>query len=71
MYDETAQQLKLVKAKIHESTLVYKVVQAATVPLKASKPSKMMILVGFVFLAGVVSVEWALFGRDFMVEFKK
>ena len=64
LYNQTAQQLQLAKAKVQESTPVYTVVQAATVPLKASKPSKMMILVGFVFLAGVASVGWILFGRD-------
>ena len=64
LYNQTAQQLQLAKAKVQESTPVYTVVQAATVPLKASKPSKMMILVGFVFLAGVASVGWVLFGRD-------
>ena len=71
LYNQTAQQLQLAKAKVQESTPVYTVVQAATVPLKASKPSKMMILVGFVFLAGVASVGWVLFGRDFVAEFKK
>ena len=64
LYNQTAQQLQLAKAKVQESTPVYTVVQAATVPLKASKPSKMMILVGFVFLAGVASVGWILFGRE-------
>ena len=64
LYNQTAQQLQLAKAKVQESTPVYTVVQAATVPLKASKPSKMMILVGFVFLAGVGTVGWILFGRE-------
>lgn len=66
LYNQTAQQLQLAKAKVQESTPVYTVVQAATVPLQASKPSKMMILIGFVFLAGVASVGWILFGRDFL-----
>ena len=65
LYNDTAQQLQLAKAKVQENTPVYTVVQAASVPLKASKPSKMMILVGFVFLAGVASVGWILFGRSF------
>lgn len=64
LYNQTAQQLQLAKAKVQENTPVYTIVQAATVPLKASKPSKLMILVGFVFLAGVGSVGWILFGRN-------
>ena len=64
LYNQTAQQLQLAKAKVQENTPVYTIVQAATVPLKASKPSKLMILVGFVFLAGVGAVGWILFGRE-------
>ncbi len=52
LYNQTAQQLQLARAKVQESTPVYAVVQPATVPLKPSKPSKIMILVGCVFLAG-------------------
>lgn len=70
LYNQTAQQLQLAKAKVQENTPVYTVVQAATVPLRASKPSKAMILIGFVFLAGVGSVGWILFGRDLLRQFK-
>ena len=70
LYNQTAQQLQLAKAKVQENTPAYTVVQAATVPLRASKPSKPMVLVGCVFLAGVASVGWILFGRDFIKQFK-
>lgn len=63
LYNQMAQQLQLAKAKVQESTPVYAVVQPATVPLKASKPSKMLILVGMVFLSGVAASGWVLFGR--------
>ena len=46
-------------------------VQAATVPLRPSKPSKPMILIGFVFLAGVGSVGWILFIKDLLKGWKK
>lgn len=65
VYNQVAQQLQLSKAKVQESTPVYVIVQPATVPLKPSAPSKMLILVGCVFLAGVAAVGWILFGRDF------
>ena len=71
LYNQTAQQLQLAKAKVQENTPVYTIVQAATVPLKASKPSKLMILVGFVFLAGVGSVGWILFGRNIWTSLKQ
>ena len=49
---------------MQESTPVYAVVQAATVPLRASRPSKMTIVVGFVFLAAVGALGWTLFLKD-------
>ena len=71
LYNQTAQQLQLAKAKVQESTPVFTVVQAPTVPLRASKPSKPMILIGFVFLAGVGSVGWILFGRDLLANMRR
>lgn len=71
LYNQTAQQLQLAKAKVQESTPVYTVVQAATVPLRATKPSKMMILVGFVFLAGAGAVGWILFVREMISKMRK
>ena len=70
LYNQTAQQLQLAKAKVQENTPVYTIVQAPTVPLQASKPSKVMILVGFLFLAVVGSVGWILFGREFCAAFR-
>ena len=70
VYNQTAQQLQIAKAKVQEVTPVYTVVQAPTVPIKASKPSKPMILIGFVFLAGVASCGWILLGKDLVESFK-
>ena len=66
VYNQVAQQLQMAKAKVQEITPVYTVVQPAVVPLRASKPSKVMILIGFVFLVGVGSVGWILFVRDWI-----
>lgn len=71
VYNQTAQQLQVAKAKVQEDTPVYTVVEAATVPLSASKPMKMMILIGFVFLAGMGSCGWVLFGENMIKSFKK
>lgn len=64
IYNRMAQQLQVAKAKVQESTPVYAVVQPATVPFKASKPSKTMLLAGFVFFAAAACVAWILFVRD-------
>lgn len=71
LYNQTAQQLQLARAKVQESTPVYAVVQPATVPLKPSKPSKVLVLVGCVFLAGAAAAAWLLFGREFVGAFGK
>lgn len=70
LYNQVAQQLQMSKAKVQEITPVYTVVQPATVPLRPSKPNKVMILIGFVFLAGVISVGWILFIKDFIHNWK-
>ena len=70
VYTQVAQQLQMAKAKVQEITPVYTVVQPATVPLRPSKPSKPMILIGFVFLAGVGSVGWILFIKDLLKGWK-
>lgn len=71
LYNQTAQQLQVAKAKVQESTPVYAVVQPATVPIRAAKPSKAMILVGFVFLGAVAASGWVLFGREVLRQFKQ
>lgn len=70
VYNQTAQQLQVAKAKVQEDTPVFTVVEAVTVPLSASKPSKAMILIGFVFLAGVAISGWILFGKDLVKQLK-
>ena len=70
VYNQTAQQLQVARAKVQESTPVYAIVRPVTVPLRQSKPSKMMILVGFIFLAGVGASAWILFGRDIVEKLK-
>lgn len=71
LYNTTAQQLQLAKAKVQEITPVYAVVKPATVPIRASKPSKVMIIVGFAFLAFVISAAWILYGKELMTSIKQ
>lgn len=71
VYNQMAGQLQIARAKVQESTPVYAVVQPATVPVNASKPSKMLILIGFVFLGGVAGCAWILFAKDVVKRFKK
>ncbi len=60
LYNQTAQQVQKCKAKVQETTPVYTIVTPATVPVKASSPKKVLILVGFTFLAFVACAAWIL-----------
>ena len=71
IYNQMAGQLQMARAKVQESTPVYAVVQPASVPVSASKPSKMLILIGFVCLGGIVGCAWVLFGKDAVKQLKK
>lgn len=71
VYTQVSQQLQMARAKVQEITPVYTVVQPATVPLRPAKPNKLMILIGFMFLAGVGSVGWILFVKDLLKGWKK
>ncbi|MDE7451739.1 MAG: chain-length determining protein [Paramuribaculum sp.] len=70
LYNTTAQQLQMAKAKVQEITPVYTILQPATVPLAPSKPSKMIIMVGCVFVAVVACAAWILFGRELVTAFR-
>ena len=67
---QAATQLELLRAKIQEDKPVFAVVEPATVPLKPSAPRKVLILIGFMFLAFVGSAAWILFGKDLWTDIK-
>ena len=50
-----------IKAKIQESTPAYTIIESVTVPHRASSPKKLLLLVAFVFLAGVGPVGWVFY----------
>jgi len=61
LYNQTAQQVQKAQAKVQETTPVYAIVTPATVPIKAASPRKVLILIGFTFLAFVACAAWILF----------
>lgn len=71
VYTSVAQQLQIAEAKVQEITPVYTIVEPATIPVKASKPNKAILLIGFVFLTGMGSVVWILLGQDFVRSLRK
>jgi uncharacterized protein involved in exopolysaccharide biosynthesis len=71
VYTSVAQQLQIAEAKVQEITPVYTIVEPATIPVKASKPSKAMILIGVIFLTGMGCIGWILMGKDLLYSMRK
>lgn len=55
LFNQTSQQLQVAKAKVQETTPVYATVEPATVPLRPSKPSKPLIIIGFILVAVIAA----------------
>lgn len=70
LYNQTAQQVQKAQAKVQETTPAFEVLVPATVPLKPASPRKLLILVGFTFLAFVACAAWILFLKP-MVDSQK
>ena len=71
VYSNVATQLQMAKAKVQEAKPVFAVVEPASVPLLPSGTSRMMILVGTVFLFVAAAAAWVLFGQDFLKKVKE
>lgn len=50
VYNTLAQKLEQDKLRVQEQTPIYTIIEPATVPLKASAPKKILILIGFLFI---------------------
>ncbi len=70
LYNTTAQQEKMAEAKVQENTPVFAIVKPATVPVKPSKPRKVLILIGYTFLAAVAACAYTLFAPQLIESIK-
>ena len=71
VYSQVAQQLQVARAKIQEEKPVFAVVEPATVPLQPSGTSRIVILIGIVFLVVCITGSWELSGRPYWNKLKK
>ncbi len=56
IYSQLATQVELNKTKLNAETPILTVIEPATLAIRASSPNKMMIIIAFGFLGGVVAV---------------
>lgn len=71
VYSQVAQQLQIARAKVQEEKPVFAVVEPAVVPLQPSGTSKKVIVIGFVFLATLLTGAWKLQGKTYWQRLKK
>ena len=65
LYSELSRQLVQAEIKVKENTPIFTVVEPVIVPRERSKPKRLMTLVAFGFLGGVLSCGTVL-GLDFL-----
>ena len=70
VYTSVAQQLQMAEAKVQEITPVYTIIEPATIPIRASKPRKTLMLLGIIFLTGTSCIGWILFGRGVFISLR-
>lgn len=71
VYSQVAQQLQVARAKVQEEKPVFAVVEPAVVPLYPSGTSRKVIVVGFAFLAVVLTGAWMLLGKKYWLLLKE
>lgn len=59
-YQQISEQLQLARAKVQESTPAFTIIQPAIVPLKPSAPKRMLIVLGVMLVAFVLTSCWCL-----------
>ena len=62
IYNQTAQQREISKAKVQERTPVYTVMQPAVIPQLPAGPRRLYILIGILFLTAFGHVTWVVTG---------
>lgn len=65
LYNEVSRLLLQSEIKVKEDTPTFSVVQPVVVPLEKSKPSRILIMIAFIFIGGVVGCG-AVLGMDFL-----
>lgn len=70
VYSELAKQVETQKIQVKEDTPVFTIIEPVTVPIEKAKPKRVMILVIWTFLGGIVGVG-SVFGKAFFGSIKE
>jgi uncharacterized protein involved in exopolysaccharide biosynthesis len=70
LYQQLASQLEQAKIQVKKDTPVFTIVEPVTVPTERSKPSRVKIVVIWVFLGGVVGCG-LVYGKTYFLSLRK
>ncbi len=71
VYSQVATQLEAARIKVQEAKPVFAVIEPVSIPIRKSAPSKVKILITYIFLAFCLSVFWTLWGKELFRMVKK
>lgn len=63
VYKGLASQLEQAKIKVKEETPVFTILEPVDIPVNKSKPKRSLIVIGFVFMGGILGIFWVLIKR--------
>ena len=71
VYSQVATQLEAARIKEQEAKPVFAVLEPVNIPNRKTAPSKVKILIVFVFLAAFCSAAWVIFGEEYLEKIKE
>jgi len=63
-YSQVSAQLKMAEAKVQENTPAFTLLQPATVPVKKAGPRRVLFILIFLMLSGIVTTVFVLYKED-------
>ncbi|MCE1199954.1 MAG: Wzz/FepE/Etk N-terminal domain-containing protein [Marinilabiliales bacterium] len=70
VYQELAKQYELAKIQVKKETPVFTVVEPPIVPWERTKPNRVLIVITWIFLGGLVGIG-TIFGKEYLQSIKK
>lgn len=70
LYNQTARHVQTAKAAVQENTPVYVIIEPPTVPNRPTSPRRLMIVVGFAFVAALICAAWITFIKPLIENIK-
>ena len=70
LYSQVMMSKQIAESKLQEAKPAFAILEPPTIPVQASKPSKLITLITFVFLATCIEIVWLIFGEEILNKLK-